>query len=45
MLHFIRVNTVCKGKKDLQKKDYNIFFENYNLTSLDIYIGPDKDFF
>ena len=25
MLHFIRVFTVCKGKKDLQTKEYNIF--------------------
>ena len=25
MLHFIRVYTVCKGKKDLQTKEYNIF--------------------
>ena len=31
MLYFIRVNTVCKGKKDLQTKEYNIF-ENHNLT-------------
>ena len=23
--HFIRVYTVCKGKKDLQTKEYNIF--------------------
>ena len=26
MLRFIRVYTVCKGKKDLQTRDYNIFF-------------------
>ena len=26
MLHFIRVFTVCKGKKDLQTKKYNFFF-------------------
>ena len=25
MLHFIKVYTVCKGKKDLQTKEYNIF--------------------
>ena len=25
MLHFIRVYTVCKGKNDLQTKEYNIF--------------------
>ena len=36
MLHFNRVYTVCKGKKDIQTKEYNIF-ENYNLTPLDIY--------
>ena len=27
MLHFIKVYTVCKGKKDLQTKEYNIFFK------------------
>ena len=26
MLHFIKVHTVWKGKKDLQTKEYNIFF-------------------
>ena len=31
MLHFIRVYTV-KGKKDLQTKEFNIFFFKYNLT-------------
>ena len=36
MLHFIRVYTVCKGKKYLQTKEYNIF-ENYNQKSLDMY--------
>ena len=38
MLHFIRVYSVCKGKKDLQTKKYNtyIFFLNYNLTPLDM---------
>ena len=36
MLHFIRVYTVCKGKKDIQKKE-SFFFFNYNLTPLDIY--------
>ena len=25
MWHFIRVSTVCKGKKDLQTNKYNIF--------------------
>ena len=33
MLHFTRVYTVCKGKKDLQTKEYN------NLTPLDMYNG------
>ena len=28
----------CKGEKDLQTKENNIF-ENYNLTPLDIYNG------
>ena len=37
MLHFIRVYTVCKGKKDLQTKKYILF--NFNLTPLDIYNG------
>ena len=32
MLHFIRVYTVCKGSQNNA-----IFFENYNLTHLDIY--------
>ena len=27
MLHFIRVYTVCKGKKDLETKEYNIFLK------------------
>ena len=27
MLHFIRVYTVCKGKKYLQTKEYNIFWK------------------
>ena len=27
MLHFIRVYTVCQGKKDLQPKEYNIFWK------------------
>ena len=34
----IRVYTVCYGKMDLQTKK-TIFFENYNLTSLDMYNG------
>ena len=32
MPHFIRVYTVCEGKKDLQMKKYNFFCFNYNLT-------------
>ena len=32
------VYTVCKGKRNLQTKEYNIF-ENYNLTPLDMYTG------
>ena len=36
MLHFISL-TVCKSKKDLQIKEYNIFLENYNLTPQDMY--------
>ena len=38
MLHFIRVYTVCKGKKDLQTKENNIF-ANYDLTPLSMYNG------
>ena len=38
MLHFIRVCTVCKGKKDIQTKEY-ILFSKYNLTHLDMYNG------
>ena len=37
MRHFSRVYTVCKGKNDLQTKEYN-FYENYNLTALDMYV-------
>ena len=29
----------CKGKKSLQTKRCNIFFENYYLTPLDMYNG------
>ena len=39
MLHFISVYTVCKDKKCLQTKEYNMFF-NYNLTPLDMYYVP-----
>ena len=35
---YIRVNTVCYGKKDLQTKKYNIF-QNFNQTHLGIYNG------
>ena len=38
MWHFIRVYTACLSKKDLQ----NTFFENYNLTPLDMYNGLSK---
>ena len=38
MLHFIRVYTVCKGKKDIQTKNM-ISFENYNLAPLVMYNG------
>ena len=27
MLHFIMVYTVCKGRKDFQRKEYSIFFD------------------
>ena len=36
MLHFIRVYTVCKGKKIFRQKN-TILFVNYNLTPLNIY--------
>ena len=38
MLHSIWIYTICKGKKDLQTNEFNIF-ENYNLTPLDMYNG------
>ena len=38
MLHFIRVNTVYKGQKDHQTKQYNIFGK-YNPKPLDMYNG------
>ena len=34
-LHLIRVYTVCKGKTDLQTKEYNIVLM-YNLTTQDM---------
>ena len=37
-MNFISVYTICKGKKDLQTKEYNIF-ENFNLTPLNMYNG------
>ena len=40
MLHFIRVYTVCKGKK--RSPDERIHFLNYNLTLLDMYNGLSK---
>ena len=36
MQHFIKVYTVCKGKKDIQAKQ-TIFWGKYNLTPLDMY--------
>ena len=42
MRYFMRVYTVCKGKKDLQAKKNTIFFTNNNLTPLDIYNGPSQ---
>ena len=38
-LIFHQVYTFHKGIKDLQTKVYNIF-ENYNMTSLNIYNEP-----
>ena len=38
MPHFICVYTVCKGKKMFREKN-TLFFYNYNLTPLDMYIG------
>ena len=38
MQHFIRVHTVYKDKNAFQTKN-TIFFENYNLTPLDMYNG------
>ena len=29
----------CKGKNDLQTKDYNILMQMYNLTPQDMYNG------
>ena len=40
MQHFIRFYTV-KVKRSSEKK-YNIFFENYNLTPLDMYCGLSR---
>ena len=45
MLHFIRVYTFCKGMKNLQTKQCNMFNENYNLTPLDMYNGLSHIFF
>ena len=36
MLHFIRIYTVCKGKRDLQTKESK-FVENYRPTLLALY--------
>ena len=37
MLHFIRVHTVCKGKKALLNTEY--MFENDNLPTISMYDG------
>ena len=39
ILHFICILTVCKGKKDLQTKKFNILLKIYNLTPQDTDIG------
>ena len=41
---FIRVYTLCKSKKGLQTRA-QFFFENYNLTSLDIYNGLSQVYY
>ena len=38
-LHFIRVYTVCKGKKIFKTKNTIYIFFNHNLTTLDMYNG------
>ena len=38
MRHFIKVYTVCQGKKDHLQTKYNVSF-NYNQTPLDMYNG------
>ena len=40
---FIRVYTACKDKLIFRQKD-SIFFENYNLTPLDMYNGLSKSY-
>ena len=42
MLHFIRVCTVCNGKSNLQKNEYNIFFKIYNMKHLICSMGYSK---
>ena len=42
ILHFIRIYTVCKGKKDLRQKNTISF--NYNLTPLDMYNGLSQGY-
>ena len=39
----IRVHTVCNGKNDIQRK--KIFFENDNLTPLDMYNGLSQVYY
>ena len=43
MLHFIRVYTVCKVKKDLQTKEYNLL-EIYNMSPLDMHNGLSQSY-
>ena len=38
MLHYIRVYTVCKGKKKTSDKIQYYFLFNYSLTALDMYV-------
>ena len=44
MGHFIRIYTVCSGKKSTDKKNA-IFLENYNMTPLDMYHGLSQVYF
>ena len=44
MRHYVAFHQglLCKGKKDLQTKEYKYLFENYNLTPLDMHNGLSK---